>query len=94
MDFDPGRALTGSGTTSASYGDVYAECREEGVREEDLWRCAQSKMKSTGGSNAYADRQAAFDAQYAGVTPGYSQKGGEAKDKYMMFGNFGFPFIL
>ena len=95
MTFDQGKALTGSGTGATTDFDYWFKYyKDQNMSDTDAINAAKAQARGSVNSDPYADRQAAFNAQYAGMTPGYSQKGGEAKDKYMMFGNFGFPFIL
>ena len=96
MTFDQERALTGEGTGTTTDFDYWFNYYKDqkSMSDADAINAAKAQLRGSVNSDPYANRQAAFDAQYAGMTPGYSQKGGEAKDKYMMFGNFGFPFIL
>ena len=95
MTFDQGKALTGTGTDETTDFDYWLKYyKGQNMKDTDAISAAKAQSMKSVSSNPYAGAQAAYAAQYAGMTPGYSQKGGQAKDNYMIFGNFDFPFIL
>ena len=95
MSFTEGKPFTGQTSGQMTLQEAIDWCKENNPNATDHSACMQRVMnaqRNSSGSN-YDDRLAAYQAQYAGMTPGYSQKGGDVNSAYVL-GNLTFPFIM